>query len=117
MDTIYRFLSDKVFDTVDYLKYDVLRLNQEESKLPREIPFQFHKSNDSKLVWIDSAKYPGLFASGENSIELWHCLNDAVLSYFEVPRYEAKKRGYPYSLPLPNGEVIVQKDAQEYAGA
>ncbi|KKU46119.1 MAG: hypothetical protein UX64_C0012G0004 [Microgenomates group bacterium GW2011_GWC2_46_7] len=114
----------KIYNTIldfsDYLKYDFLSLSDKPvTQTPTSISIQFHQKPESNFVWIDSRDYPGLFASGYSNdpTELWKCLNDAILSYFGVPRYEAKKRGLPYSLPLPNGQAIVQQDAQKYAGA
>lgn len=107
-------------DFIDYIKYDLIPVVEKtHTDTPRAISLKFHQKRGSNFVWIDSPDYPGLFASGDarKPQELWECLNDAILSYFGVPRYEAKRRGLPYSLPLPNGEAIVQRDVHKYASA
>jgi len=114
MDNIQTLLIDKTYDLVDYLKYDVLKQTSPEiPKLPFPIKVVIHVRKN--ITWISSPEHPGLFASGKDQIELLKSLNDAVYSYFGVPRYAAKKLGNRIGLPLPDGSVFVEKPYYDLA--
>lgn len=115
MQNLYDFLYDRTFDVVDFLKYEVVNQKPELPEVPNKISINIHSS--PSILWIDSSEYPGLFASGSNPIELWKSLNDAIYSYFGVPRYFAKKLGHKFSLPLPDGRAITERPKEQLAGA
>ena len=96
---MYSLLYDVSNDVADFVKYGVLGLPVKDFTVPSKIDITVHSSPNS--LWIESPEFPGLFASGSNAIELWESLNDAIYSYFEVPRYVAKKLGNTFYLPLP----------------
>jgi len=115
MDTIYNLLSDKVFDAVDTVKYELIGLQQEVPQVPNKIEIRMHTKPG--FAWIESPEYPGIFASGNDVFELLESLNDAIYSYFGVPRYTAKKSPNIFNLPLPDGRIVVEKSKHNFAVA
>lgn len=115
MQNIYNLFYDKSNDVVDFFKYGVFGFPTKELDVPNRIEITVHSSPDS--LWLESPEYPGIFASGSNAIELWESLNDAIYSYFEVPRYVAKKLGNKFYLPLPDGSTIAERPSEELARA
>lgn len=115
MNNLYDTAYNKTFDIIDFLKYDVLNENYEAFEVPNKIAIRLHTKPN--FAWLESPDYPGLFASGENPIELWECMNDAIYSYFGVPRHKAKKLGNVFYLPLPDGRAIVERPREQLAGA
>lgn len=105
----YYFLLDKLEDLLDALKYDFLRLPLPEYSLPRNIPMTFLFNEKEGHYVATSAKFPGLVTYGKDKTELWQNVNDAILTYFDIPRSVSQRIGYPYDLPLPNGQKIVQQ--------
>jgi len=59
----------------------------------------------------ESENYPNLYATGGNLDELRDAFYDTVLTYFDVPRYYAKRRIDNFHLNLDDGTVIRAKTA------
>lgn len=117
MQSFYDLLHDKAFDVVDFFSHRVIGVQLNKPLVPEQIQIQIHQSDPKSIIWVDSKDYPGLFASGSNPVELWESLNDAIYSYFGVPRYIAKKSGNIYSLPFPDGTAIVERPKENLATA
>ena len=116
MENIQNFFLDRTCDFVDYVKYDVLGVSSPDvPEIPLPIKVIIHVRKN--ITWISFPEYPGLFASGKNQIELLESVNDAVYSYFGIPRYVAKKLGNRLGLPLPDGTVLLDRQNRKFAGA
>lgn len=115
MSDFYDNLYNSTFDVVDVIKHEFLGVKVNVPKVPNKINIGVHSRPN--ISWIDSPDYPGLFASGKNPVELWECLNDAIYSYFGIPRYVAKRLGNKFYLPLPDGSAIVERPREQLAGA
>lgn len=58
--------------------------------IPRSFSFKIHQADEGGY-WLDSKDLPGLYTQGDTLGELFGNLEDAVLTYFDVPRREARK--------------------------
>lgn len=56
--------------------------------IPETVEFQFELRPDGWMV-LTSEQLPGLITEGRNPEELLEMFNDAVLTYFNVPRRDA----------------------------
>ena len=117
MKKVHNLIYDKAFDAFDFLKYDVVGaivpIKIDMPDVPNKINITIHPQPN--IIWIESQEYPGLFASGSTNMELWESLNDAIYSYFGVPRYIANKLGNKFDLPLPDGSLIVERPNENLA--
>ncbi|MBU1323499.1 hypothetical protein KKE48_02255 [Patescibacteria group bacterium] len=111
-----RTVYDGVLDLVDIVRFNLFE-TPKAPNLPPKIEIKVVNNKRYGYYWLTSSEYPGLYASGESFHELWENMNDAILTYFDVPRYIAKRRGNTYDLPLPDGRVIVESPRKSYAGA
>ena len=59
-------------------------------KIPRGFNFKIHRAEENGY-WLDSKDLPGLYTQGDTLAELFENLEDAVLTYFDVPRKESRK--------------------------
>lgn len=117
MYEFFHQISEKTLDIVDAIKYDVLAFPLPEVSLPSTIRINIGVNKDESHYFITFPEYPGLLTEGNNTQELWENMNDAVLTYFDVPRAVATRMPNIYDLPLPNGEKIVQKRNKRLAHA
>lgn len=77
-NSIFRFFfPHKSFDYI-YQKYDI----------PRSLTFNFEIKSDGWFV-ATSPDMPGLITEAKNPQKLLVMLNDAILTYYDVPRREA----------------------------
>lgn len=60
--------------------------------IPKSFDFKIHQA-DGGGYWLDSKDLPGLYTQGETLGKLFENLEDAILTYFDVPRKEARKVG------------------------
>lgn len=93
-------------DLVDTLRYDVL--GQEPPALPKFDPnlsFEVHK--ERKGYWVTSKTHPGLIASGDTLEELRSAIFDTILTYYNVPRYHAKRFNDNLTLHLSDGTSVL----------
>lgn len=67
---------------------------QEKYNLPSKIKLEIQKDESGFI--ITSPEYSGLITFAEGASELVDVVNDAILTYFEVPRDEAKKSDIVY---------------------
>lgn len=58
--------------------------------IPEKINYKIRLTNDGWFV-VTSSDYPGLITQGRNGEELLDMVNDAVLTYFNVPREDGDK--------------------------
>jgi len=103
---------DILQDFPSFIKYDVLGF-------PLDIPSNlspdiFHQ--EIKIVKLsdggyiaESKKYPNLYASGDDFEELREAFYDTLLTYFDVPRYFAKRRLDDFKITLDDGKVLMAK--------
>jgi len=68
---------------------------QEKYNLPNSIRVIIKKDNSGGFI-IKLPEFPGCISYAENIEELIPVLNDMVLTYFDVPRREAKKVEFLY---------------------
>ena len=106
---LYQKIIDFSLDLVDQVKYEILGFRLPDFNLPKQVSFKFMFDEKDGHYLATATDYPGLITYGRDTKELWENLNDAVMTYFNVPRATALRLGNPYDLPLPNGERIVQK--------
>lgn len=59
-------------------------------KLPNSIKVKYKKNSDG-IIYAKFPEYPGCMTLAKNEIELIQNVTDAILTYFEVPRNEAKE--------------------------
>ena len=98
------------FENLGYfVKFDILRF-------PLEIPENFSadilsqkikiiKLKDGGLI-AESVNYPNLYASADNLEQLREAFYDTTLTYFDIPRYYAKRRMDDFRIMLDDGTVI-----------
>ncbi|TSC87305.1 MAG: hypothetical protein G01um101416_519 [Microgenomates group bacterium Gr01-1014_16] len=98
-------LIDLLLDLKDFVLFDILR-NRPPSLPPFKLDLQFKTHRDRGLIWVESVDYPGLIASGENESELREAIFDSILTYFDVPRYRARKLPDTLTLKLDDGTVV-----------
>ena len=78
LNSIFRaFFPHKSFDYV-YKKYNI----------PRSIDFKFQIKNDGWFI-ATSPDLPGLVTEAKNPKDLFVMLNDAILTYYDVPKRDA----------------------------
>ncbi len=58
-----------------------------------------------------SGKYPNLYATGDDLEELRAAFYDTILTYFDVPRYFAKRRADNFRIELDGGKVLTARTA------
>lgn len=68
---------------------------QQKYNLPGNLKVKIIKSKDGGLTAI-LADYPGCITHADSPSELIESLNDAILTYFEVPRNEALGADFVY---------------------
>lgn len=78
---------------------------QQKYKLPDKLKVQVIKSKNGGLTAI-VADYPGCITYADSPSELIETLNDAILTYFEVPRKEALRADFVY---VPQKQLTVSK--------
>lgn len=99
-------LNDILLDMRDILVYDILRSNPPPfPAVDMHVTFQVIKEKNGGM-WVQSTQYPGLLASGDSYEELREALFDAMLTYFNVPRYHAKRMKDTLVMNLENGTQI-----------
>lgn len=76
-------------------------------KLPESISLNIELTKDNWYV-AESPDIPGLFTQARSQEELLNMVNDAVLTYFDVPKREAD---YVYD-QLQIGDEVVRYQAQ-----
>lgn len=76
---------------------------QEKYNLPKIIRVKVTKSKNGGFTAV-LVDYPGCITYADTPSELVENINDAVLTYFEVPRNEAIKADFVY-VPLPQKQV------------
>jgi len=99
-------------DFPSFIKYDVLGL-------PLDIPPNFSPEIFHQTITIsklsnggyiaESKKYPNLYASGEDLEELREAFYDTLLTYFDIPRYFAKRRADDFKIDFDDGKVLMAK--------
>lgn len=97
---------DLLQDFSDFVNYDLIK------KSPPDLPnfkldLQFKEHRKNGLIWVESIDYPGLIASGRSKVELREAVFDAILTYFDVPRYRAKRLPDLLRLTLGDGTVML----------
>jgi hypothetical protein len=90
-------------DIVQYFQYGVLKTDYN-FPIPKSIHFESTPDKKNGTVLIASVDYPGLYTivSQNNDEETIDSVNDAIFTYFEVPRYIANRTEnlfFPDSLP------------------
>lgn len=99
-------------DIPSFIKYDILGL-------PLDVPTNFSsdifhqkikimKLSDGGYI-VESKKYPNLYASGDDLEELREAFYDTLLTYFDIPRYFAKRRADDFKIALDDGKVLMAK--------
>ncbi len=92
-------------------KYDIFKAsievpeNMDEKILNQRVRIQ--KSEEG--YFIESLDYPNLYASGDDLDELREAYYDTILTYFDIPRYFAKRRIDNLKLDLADGTEIKAK--------
>ena len=72
------------------MKKDIIMKTLTKYNIPKNFGFRIHKAEEGGY-WLDSKDLPGLYTQGDTLSELFENLEDAVLTYFDVPRSKAKK--------------------------
>jgi len=85
-------------------KHFMLNL-QRKYNLPDKLKVQVIKSKNGDLTAI-LADYPGCITYADSPSELIESLNDAILTYFEVPRNEALNADFVY---VPQKQLTLNK--------
>lgn len=57
--------------------------------IPEKIDYKIRLTKDGWFV-VTSPQYPGLITQGRNGEEILDMVNDAILTYFNVPREEGE---------------------------
>ena len=96
-------IREHLAEVLQYIQYKVLRARYS-FPLPRVIKFDTEIDNKSKTLLISSTDYPGLYAITpmDNEQEIVNLVNDAIFTYFDVPRYIAKRTENHFCLALPD---------------
>ena len=83
--------SEFVEEVKGWIKYDVLN-HSYRADIPHTIRFEYDEDKKHKTVLISSPDHMGLHTvveSSANEEDIIEVVNDAILTYFEVPRYKA----------------------------
>lgn len=72
------------------LKYEILK-EKYYPNIPRTINIKLEEDKKYKTILAQAPEYPGLVTLVKNKAELVDKVNDAIYTYFGVPRYIAKK--------------------------
>lgn len=92
-------------------KYDILKSsleipdNMSEKILNQKVRIQKNEEG----YFIESLDYPNLYASGDDLGELREAYYDTILTYFDIPRYFAKRRIDNLRIDLADGTEIKAK--------
>lgn len=113
LEDIYLLLKSKFLDLEEFVKYKILAVPPPTvDYLPESIDIKWTYDNKYKSFYAESNTHPEIYTTGETIEEIVNNINDAVYTYFDVPRYLAKKLGNRYLPPqeafdkLPKGVVI-----------
>lgn len=84
------FLQEKWADFSGYVYYKLLN-NKYYLDLPRSININVEFNKKSKTYLAFAPQYQGLCTVASNETELKDMVNDAIYTYFGVPRYIARQ--------------------------
>ncbi len=79
-----------IADISGILKYEILK-EKYNPDIPRTIFIKLDEDKRYKTILAQAPEYPGLITVVKNKAELVDKVNDAIYTYFGVPRYIAKK--------------------------
>lgn len=71
--------------------------------LPKKVEVSLSEAREGGFV-VEFPKLPGCYTQASSLVELDSQVTDAVLTYFDVPRSEAKKLAY-----LPETKIVSSK--------
>jgi len=85
-------LREHLIEMVQCVQYQVLN-EKYTFPLPRTIKFDTEIDKEHQTLLINSTDYPGLYAIAPlgNQAEIINSVNDAIFTYFDVPRYIARR--------------------------
>lgn len=107
---------ESLLDLIDVVKYDLLKMPFEFVDYPElKSQFKFYVEKDG--VYAISEK-KGLIFSASTIEGLPDAFIDAWMTYYDIPRYQAKKINENVAIRFDSGEMIVSqnKDHLNYAG-
>lgn len=84
---------------------------KEKYNLPESVKVTIKRSGRDFYAYLD--KYPGCMTVAKNFGELIENVNDAILTYFNVPRKEAKKVEFLYFPKVAKSSSTVEKKCVE----
>jgi len=113
LEDIYLLLKSRFLDLEEFIKYKVLATPPPTvDYLPESINIRWTYDKKNKSFYAESPSHPEIYTAGKSIEEVINSVNDAVYTYFDVPRYLAKKLGNRYLPPqeafdkLPKGVVV-----------
>lgn len=79
--------------------------------LPKSVKVTVKRSRKGLYAYLDN--YPGCLTAARNFGELIENLNDAILTYFNVPRKEAKRVEFLYLPKIAKSSSTIEKKCIE----
>lgn len=90
MSEVKVFLLEFLADLSGIVRYEILK-EKYYPDIPRSIFIKLEEDKKYKTLLAHAPEYPGLVTVVKNKADLVDKVNDAIYTYFGVPRYIAKK--------------------------
>lgn len=90
MNDLNIFLLEVLADFSGYIKYKLLNTKYSWG-IPRSIYFETEFDKRTGTYLISARDYQGLYTIASNEEEIIALVNDAIFTYFGVPRFVAKR--------------------------
>ena len=101
LEDIYLFFKSKFLNFEEFIRYKVLEAPPSTiDYLPQSIDIRWTYDKKNKSFYAESPSHPEIYTAGNSIEEVVNSINDAVYTYFDVPRYLAKRLGNRYLPPL-----------------
>lgn len=115
-EDVYLLLKSKFLDLEEFINYEILRISPPSGDcldcLPKSIDIRWTYDKKNKSFYAESSSHPEIYTAGNSVEEVINSVNDAVYTYYDIPRYLAKRLGNRYLPPqeafdkLPKGVVV-----------
>jgi len=111
--TIKNAISDLILDITDIVKYELLGMEFKiiDYPIPKDIELKYSIRPDG--VYAIAKDIPGLMFSSKRLEDLPEAFFDALLVYYDIPRYQANKMKPNTKITLHTGEILYASGEKE----
>lgn len=102
------YLKEKLTELLGWVKYDLLN-ESSHVELPRQFLFHHEVDPKTKTIMVTCDEYPGLYTIARNENELEDAINDAIFTYFGVPRLIARRSPNMFMSETKGDQVISKR--------